>query len=99
MTPSSAPTPPGDPAGTLAATRCAWGPDQVAAYLRISRRHLTELRATDPTFPKPRMLGSLPRWRPGAVIRWLDPDPAPPAPPAPAPGTGRRSRTEVGRVR
>ena len=49
----------------------AWGPEQVAQYLRISVRHLHDLRAEDPTFPQARMLGRAPRWEPGVVRDWL----------------------------
>ena len=47
-------------------------PTALAVLLDISRRHLDDLRREDSTFPKPVMLGRLPRWRPTAIRRWLD---------------------------
>lgn len=49
----------------------AWDSKDTAHYLKISIRHLSALRVEDPTFPKPRMLGTLPRWEPSAVKSWL----------------------------
>lgn len=47
-------------------------PSSLAQMLRISERHLTDLRHEDPTFPAPRMLGSLPRWSPTTIRRWVE---------------------------
>lgn len=49
----------------------AWDSEDTARYLKISVRHLSDLRVDDPTFPQPRMLGTLPRWEPSTVKRWL----------------------------
>lgn len=49
-------------------------PATCAEMLGISERHLTNLRQTDPTFPAPRMLGTLPRWSPSVIRRWMDGD-------------------------
>ena len=71
-------------------------PTTLAEMLEISERHLTDLRREDKTFPAPVMLGTLPRWDPWAIRRWMDPapapcctcaDPAPAAPPTLAPRT------------
>ncbi|MBB4739041.1 putative DNA-binding transcriptional regulator AlpA [Actinoplanes octamycinicus] len=64
----------------------AWDIEDVAAYLKISTRHLGDIRTEDPTFPAPRMLGSLPRWHPRTVEDWLAAaEPATPAKPEPKP--------------
>jgi predicted DNA-binding transcriptional regulator AlpA len=47
-------------------------PNALAEMLRISLRHLTDVRTDDPTFPKPRMLGTLPRWSPAVIGRWME---------------------------
>jgi predicted DNA-binding transcriptional regulator AlpA len=47
------------------------GPAGVAALLELSERHLTDLRAEDPTFPTPRMCGRLPRWDAETIIAWV----------------------------
>lgn len=47
-------------------------PAALAEMLRVSERHLTDLRREDKTFPAPRMLGTLPRWSPAAIRRWMD---------------------------
>ena len=47
-------------------------PTALAEMLRISLRHLTDVRTDDPTFPKPRMLGTLPRWSPAVIRRWME---------------------------
>ena len=49
----------------------AFGPEQLAFFLRISLCHLSDVRAEDPTFTAPRMLGSLPRWSPETISLWL----------------------------
>lgn len=49
-------------------------PNGLAEMLRISERHLTDVRHEDPTFPAPKMLGKLPRWSPTAIRRWMDDD-------------------------
>lgn len=48
-------------------------PTALAEMLRISERHLTDVRNEDPTFPGPKMLGTLPRWSPAVIRRWMDP--------------------------
>lgn len=50
----------------------AWGRVEVASYLDICVRSLTDLRREDSTFPRPRMVGRRPRWAPSTVIRWLE---------------------------
>ena len=47
-------------------------PTTLAEMLEISERHLTDLRREDKTFPAPVMLGTLPRWSPAAISRWMD---------------------------
>ena len=49
----------------------AWDTQQVAHYLRVSDRHVRNLRKKDPTFPLPRMVGRKPRWSPCAVPTWV----------------------------
>jgi predicted DNA-binding transcriptional regulator AlpA len=49
-------------------------PTTLAEMLRISDRHLTDVRKEDKTFPAPKMLGTLPRWSPTVVRRWMDGD-------------------------
>lgn len=61
-----------------------WTPDDLAAALDISVRSLTNLRSSDPTFPAPRMLGTLPRWSPETIHRWLNEASAATAAPAAA---------------
>lgn len=46
-------------------------PPALAAMLCISLRHLSDTRRDDPTFPEPRMLGTLPRWSPDAIRAWM----------------------------
>ena len=68
-------------------------PTTLAEMLDISERHLTDVRREDETFPAPVMLGTLPRWSPAVIRRWMDrptapcctcAEPAPAAPPAAA---------------
>jgi predicted DNA-binding transcriptional regulator AlpA len=67
-------------------TSTAWDIEDVATYLKISTRHLGDIRAEDPSFPPPRMLGSLPRWHPKTVEDWLAAaEPAVAAKPEPKP--------------
>jgi predicted DNA-binding transcriptional regulator AlpA len=47
-------------------------PTTLAEMLRISDRHLNDVRKEDKTFPAPKMLGTLPRWSPAAIRRWMD---------------------------
>ena len=47
-------------------------PTSLAEMLRISERHLTDVRREDNAFPQPRMLGTLPRWNPAVIRRWMD---------------------------
>jgi predicted DNA-binding transcriptional regulator AlpA len=70
----------------------AWTPDDVAAYLRISLRHLNDVRAEDPGFPAPRMIGSLPRWHASAIAEWLAT-----AAEAPSPTSRARASQQRGR--
>jgi hypothetical protein len=65
----------------------AWGRDEVAHYLRICVRQLTDLRREDPSFPSPRMIGRRPLWAPGDVSAWL----SCPAPQVAAVTTRRRT--------
>ena len=51
-------------------------PTTLAEMLRISDRHLTDVRKEDKTFPAPKMLGTLPRWSPAAIRRWMDGNPS-----------------------
>lgn len=72
----TAPTAPTVNSTTGAGTACGCprrilGPAAVAALLDISERHLTDLRAEDPTFPTPRMCGRLPRWDAETIIAWV----------------------------
>jgi hypothetical protein len=64
--------------------RFSWTLDDVAAALQISVRHLKTIRDEDPSFPAPRLLGTVPRWAPASIARWLAGDPAPVAPGADA---------------
>jgi predicted DNA-binding transcriptional regulator AlpA len=45
--------------------------ETLADYLRVSLGHLDDCRAEDPTFPAPRMLGTLPRWSPAVIDAWI----------------------------
>lgn len=47
-------------------------PTTLAEMLEISERHLTDLRREDETFPAPTMLGTLPRWSPTVIRRWME---------------------------
>lgn len=49
--------------------RFSWILDDVAAALQISVRPLKTIRDEDPTFPAPRMLGTVPRWAPVSIAR------------------------------
>jgi predicted DNA-binding transcriptional regulator AlpA len=49
-------------------------PTALAEMLRISDRHLTDVRKEDKTFPAPKLLGTLPRWSPAAIRRWMNGD-------------------------
>ena len=49
----------------------AWGPTEVAHFLRISVRGLQDVRAEDPTFPAPRRVGRKLRWCPDVVRGWV----------------------------
>ena len=40
--------------------------------LDISERHLTDVRREVETFPPPVLLGTLPRWSPAVIRRWMD---------------------------
>lgn len=68
-------TPTDTPTGTVAGppTTRAWNEDDVCAYLGIGRRRLREVIGDDPTFPRPRCLGSRlgRRWPPDAVPAWV----------------------------
>ena len=70
----------------------AWGPKDVAAYLKISIRLLSVLRVMDDTFPAPRMIGRLPRWSAPAVIAWLANEDAKPK----RAGANRPARAKAG---
>ena len=48
------------------------GPETVAEILRISTRHLADLRREDSTFPSPRMVGTLPRWTYESIHTWVE---------------------------
>jgi predicted DNA-binding transcriptional regulator AlpA len=50
----------------------AWTVTDVAYFLKVSVRHVYNLRATDPTFPEPVKVGTALRWPPRTVPRWLD---------------------------
>ena len=43
----------------------------VAALLGISARHFDDVRREDPSFPCPRMVGSLARWHRDVVLEWV----------------------------
>jgi predicted DNA-binding transcriptional regulator AlpA len=49
----------------------AWDTQQVAHYLRVSERHIRNLRGKDASFPTPRKVGNRPRWCPDSVRRWV----------------------------
>jgi hypothetical protein len=56
-------------------------PTSLAGFLRVSDRHLTNVRAQDDTFPEPRMLETTPRWTAASIHAWVEavlggPDPA-----------------------
>ncbi len=52
-------------------------PTTLAEMLDISERHLADVRREDKTFPAPVMLGTLPRWSPTVIRRWMDRPTAP----------------------
>jgi hypothetical protein len=62
--------------------RFSWTLDDVAAALQISVRHLKSIRDEDRSFPAPRLLGTVPRWAPASIARWLVGDLASAAPAA-----------------
>ena len=70
----------------------AWGPKDVAKFLKISIRHLSVLRVMDDTFPDPRMIGQLPRWAAPAVMAWLAHEDAKPK----RTGAARSARAKAG---
>jgi predicted DNA-binding transcriptional regulator AlpA len=49
----------------------AWRICDVAEALGCSRRHVENLLARDPSFPRPRRLGRLSRWDPSTIMRWV----------------------------
>jgi predicted DNA-binding transcriptional regulator AlpA len=65
-------------------------PPALADMLRISIRHLDNVRRDDTSFPRPRMLGTLPRWSPEVIRRWMA------EPPEEAPGAVRVVETPPG---
>lgn len=46
-------------------------PTTLPPFLDISARHLADVRREDPTFPAPRMVGSLPRWTRESILAWV----------------------------
>jgi predicted DNA-binding transcriptional regulator AlpA len=55
-----------------APTESAWGPREVAQYLRISPRSVHEMVGNQPNFPPPVVLGPRTfRWHPDAVRDWF----------------------------
>jgi hypothetical protein len=88
--------------------RFSWTLEDVAAALQISVRHLKTIRDEDASFPAPRLLGTVPRWAPASIARWLAGDPTSsssatnegdaPAEAVPAPaGATRRRKPPAGR--
>lgn len=47
-------------------------PTTLAQMLEISDRHLSDVRREDQTFPVPVLLGTLPRWSPAVIRRWME---------------------------
>ncbi len=70
----------------------AWDPQQVADYLKVSVRHVFDVRREDETFPPPRMVGRKPRWSPDVVRRWVADGGAPRPPAGPTGPTGPKRR-------
>lgn len=66
----------------------------VADLLEVSERHLADVRKEDPTFPPPRMVGTLPRWTDTMIFAWLDSASAPAAPAAPT-AKRKKAATDV----
>lgn len=46
-------------------------PTSLAAMLDISERHLSDVRREDSMFPRPVLLGTLPRWSPDVIRQWM----------------------------
>lgn len=67
------PVSPGLPAGDhhYTVADLILGPRELAALLRISERHLSDVRREDATFPVPRLVGTSPRWHISAVLAWI----------------------------
>ena len=51
--------------------RSVWTCDEVAAYLKVSRRKVDLLRKTA-DFPKSASLGGHPRYRAGNIMQWFE---------------------------
>jgi predicted DNA-binding transcriptional regulator AlpA len=50
----------------------AWTVTDVAYFLKVSVRHVYNLRTSDRTFPEPVKVGTALRWPPRAVPSWLE---------------------------
>lgn len=76
----------------FAPTEKMLAPTTLAEMLDISERHLADVRREDETFPSPKMLGTLPRWSPAVIRRWMEGTPAADSPAAP--GSAARSSSK-----
>lgn len=67
-------------------------PPGVAQLLKISERHVLDMRQQDDTFPQPTMCGAnRPRWHVEAILAWVLGEHAGP-PSAEVPAPGKRSK-------
>jgi predicted DNA-binding transcriptional regulator AlpA len=80
---------------TVPPTDQAWTTTDVAEFLRVSVRHVYNLRTTDATFPQPVPVGRALRWPSDVVPEWLKRGGAVAIPSADSPST----RKGAGRVR
>ena len=70
----------------------AWGPAEVARELKISERHLLDIRRELTDFPEPLWLGRVPRWSPSVIREYVAraSQPTPPARRSVRKGGGQR---------
>jgi hypothetical protein len=59
------------PTTPAAETETAWGPAEVARELKISQRHLLDMRRELTDFPEPLWLGRIPRWSPQVIREYV----------------------------
>lgn len=78
------------------AEETAWDQTDVARYLKVSVRHVFDVRREDRSFPQPVQVGRSLRWSARAVPDWLERGGTVETPDAPKPAKHRKG---AGRVR